>query len=285
MIATLGGQPQVVTFALDALLARGEQIREVIVLYLSAEGSRVNRALDQLTAEFVNDRYAGRPCRLRPMPIRDGLTRIPDIQDEDDALAAWEMLRDLIVTLKKERYLLHVCVSGGRRMMALVMISVALVNFSYLDKLWHIFTPPELLEAAREGAIMHAPPNSGVRLIQVPLAPLGPHFATLQELGPSALLQTVQSHPDLLLAEAEQEQCRTVWTKLSRRQREVLRLIAKGHAPQDVAAKLVLSIKTVDSHKTTILAECRLAWGFPEHHRLDYHFLRQKFGSFLAWYR
>ena len=48
MVATLGGQPQVVTFTLDELLSQGFPIREVIVLYLSAEGSRVNRALERL---------------------------------------------------------------------------------------------------------------------------------------------------------------------------------------------------------------------------------------------
>ena len=66
MMATLGGQTQVITFALDALLDRGEDIRELIVLYLSAKGSRLNQALAKLSAEFTDDHYAGRPCRLRP---------------------------------------------------------------------------------------------------------------------------------------------------------------------------------------------------------------------------
>jgi hypothetical protein len=37
MIAALGGQPQVITFALDALLGRGEQIVEVVVLHLAPQ--------------------------------------------------------------------------------------------------------------------------------------------------------------------------------------------------------------------------------------------------------
>ena len=282
MIATLGGQPQLITFALDELLARGENIREVIVPYLSAEGSRVNQALAKLTAEFVGDYYthAGHPCRLRPLPIREGLTRLPDIQTEADANATWEMLRDLIITLKNERHHLHVCVSGGRRMMALVMISAALLHFSYHDRMWHIYTPPDFLEQASEGAMMHARPEDGVRLIQVPLVPLGPHFPMLRNLGQMPPLPTARDHagwPD----EAGQDQCQMVWERLSARQREVLRLLASGHTPQEVAEALSISIKTLDSHKTAILAECRLAWGFPENHWLDYHFLRDNFGPFL----
>jgi CRISPR-associated protein Csx14 len=35
LIATIGGQPQVVTFALDALLAQGEEIAEVYIVHLT----------------------------------------------------------------------------------------------------------------------------------------------------------------------------------------------------------------------------------------------------------
>jgi CRISPR-associated protein Csx14 len=280
MIATLGGQPQLITFALDELLTRGENIREVIVPYLSAEGSRVNRALDRLSAEFVNDYYlhAGHPCRLRPLPIRDELTRLPDIQTEADANATWEMLRDLIITLKNERHQLHVCVSGGRRVMALVLVSAALLHFNYQDKMWHIYTPDAFLEQAQEGAIMHARPEDGVRLIQVPLVPLGTQFPILRQLAQAEHTTWLQP---VTLKKIEPEQCQAVWAELSSRQREVLRLLARGHTPQEVADVLSISIKTLDTHKTAILAECRIAWDLPDDHWLDYHFLRDNFGPFL----
>ena len=53
MVATIGGQPQVVTFALDALLARGEQVREVVVLHLSPRNPRFGRALSRLSDDSV----------------------------------------------------------------------------------------------------------------------------------------------------------------------------------------------------------------------------------------
>ncbi len=270
MVATLGGQPQVVTFTLDELLARGFHIREVIALYLSAEGSQVNRALDRLQVEFEGDQYRGQPCRLRPMPVRVGLTRLHDIQSDQEAITTSEMLRDLIIELKRERYQLHVCLSGGRRIMALLLVPLAMLYFGYGDRLWHIYTPDEFQDQARDGQMMHARPEDGVRLIQVPFVPLGALG------GPTALDRPI-ARPD----ETEWQRCRTVWDRLSQRQREVLRLLAAGHTPQQVAEKLSISIKTFNSHNSAILAECRSAWELPEAQWLDYHFIQAKFGPFV----
>lgn len=278
MIATLGGQPQLITFALDALLAQGETIREVIVLYLSAEGSRVNTALARLSAEFVNDTYGGRPCRLRPRPIRDGLERLPDIQNEDDANATWETLRDLIVTLKSERHQLHVCVSGGRRMMALVMVSVALLHFSYRDKLWHIYTPEPFLTQARDGGVMHAGPEDGVRLIQVPLVPLSQHFPALRELGQVTSTNTSKNQVKWL-DEAETERCRAVISQLTPRELETLQAFAAGHSPQAVADQMGISLNTVNTYKKKIFELCRNSW--PVEEPIRYYHLREWFGSFF----
>lgn len=270
MVATLGGQPQVITFALDELLARGFPIQEVIVLYLSAEGSRVNRALEQLQAEFQDDQYQGRSCRLRPIPIRVGLTRLPDIRSDQDAIITAEVLRELMVDLKRQQHQLHLCLSGGRRMMALLLVPLAMTTLSYGDRLWHMYTPDEFQAQARDGKLMHARPEDGVRLIQVPFVPLG-------ALGNLASLNPLRPLSD----ESEWPRCQAVWNKLSARQREVLRLLAAGHTPQQVAESLSISIKTFNSHNTKILAESRLAWALPEEQRLDYHFIKASFGPFL----
>ncbi len=58
LIATLGGQPQVVTFALDALLARGEEINDVYLLHPSLANPRTRQAWQRLQAEFTDDYYA-----------------------------------------------------------------------------------------------------------------------------------------------------------------------------------------------------------------------------------
>lgn len=48
LIVTLGGQPQVITFALDALLAQGEAISDVYVLHLSFANPRTRQAWQRL---------------------------------------------------------------------------------------------------------------------------------------------------------------------------------------------------------------------------------------------
>ncbi len=60
----------------------------------------------------------------------------------------------------------------------------------------------------------------------------------------------------------------------------MLRAFADGLAPAQVADRLAISPKTVDTHKITILAECRVAWALPEDERLSYHWLREKFGRY-----
>ncbi|MGQ9614707.1 CRISPR-associated ring nuclease, partial [Chloroflexus sp.] len=125
LVATLGGQPQVVTFALDALLARGETIQEVYILHLALTNERTRQAWQRLQREFVDDYYAGRRCRLRRFPVSVNGVELNDIRTAADAEAAWQSIRILIADLKSEGRRLHLCLSGGRRMMALLMMSAA----------------------------------------------------------------------------------------------------------------------------------------------------------------
>ncbi len=280
MLATLGGQPQVVTFALDALLARGERIREVVVLHLGPENPRFGRALARLAAEFAGDRYQGRHIRFRPIPVRDSRGRLADIRDEAEAEVAFQAMHELIVMLKGQGRRLHVCIAGGRRMLALLAMSAAMLHFSHYDRMWHLYTPEEFLARAEEGAIMHAGPEDGVRLIQVPLMPLGAYFLLPHQLTQALLDQPVGS-PVRRLNETERRRCQRVIEYLTPRQCEVLRVFAQGATPQEVAEALCITLSTVDDHKKVILAECRNAWEMEENARLTYHFLREKFGPFF----
>jgi len=282
MVATLGGQPQVVTFALDALLARGERIREVVVLHLGPENPRFGRALTRLGEEFAGDRYRGRRIRFRPIPVRGPRGRLADIRDEAEAEVALRAVHELIATLKAQGRRLHVCIAGGRRLLALLAMSAAMLHFSHYDCMWHLYTPEEFLARAEEGAIMHAGPEHGVRLIQVPIVPWGVYFPQLRQLAqvvadPSAVA------PLQGLDQVEWQRCQAVIEHLTPRQCEVLRAFAAGATPQEVAEALCITLSTVDSHKKVILAHCRNAWEMEETARLTYHFLREQFGPFFEW--
>src|SRR5947207_13667866 len=90
LVATLGGQPQIVTLTLDLLLKRGTPISEVIVVH-PASSPRVQQSLDRLRAEFAGDRYA---CEGRSLPIHfrqqvlmryDNNVIVEDVVDEATA--------------------------------------------------------------------------------------------------------------------------------------------------------------------------------------------------------
>ena len=47
--------------------------------------------------------------------------------------------------------------------------------------------------------------------------------------------------------------------QLTEREREVLRLIARGHAYKQVARKMAISVKTVETHMTSVLRKLQLS--------------------------
>jgi len=275
-LITMGGQAQVVTFALDELLAHGENVATALVLHLAPDEARVRRALAQLSAEFAGERYQGRALAFRRVALHMGGRPLAAIRTAGEAEAVWGMARDLLADLKGAGQRLHICLAGGPRLLALTLTSAALLQCDAFDRLWHLYTPREFLSQAREGAILHAPPEAGVRLVAVPLVPLGVYFPALRVLS-----RPGPGRP--ALDPAERMACAAAWEQLSGREREVLRALAGGLTPQEAAERLGISLSTLDTHKTEILAECRVAWGLAERTHLSYHFLRDKFGPWLAW--
>lgn len=279
LLAPIGGQPQVVTFALDCLLHMGEAVDEVYVLHLAPQEQRTGNALRCLYQEFAEDRYAGRPCRLRRVPLLTQNRPLPDIQDAADAEVAWRTARELIADLKQQGHRLHLCVAGGRRVMGLMVAAAATLLCDHQDRLWHLYTPTELRMRANGGALMHVAPESGVALIPVPMVPWGAYFPGLRAMvqAPQEAVATQMNW----LRSADDERCKAVVERLTPRQQETLRAFAGGLRPQEVAETLQVTLSTVNAHKTAILAECRIIWGVAEAERVDFHFLGQHFAHFF----
>jgi CRISPR-associated protein Csx14 len=275
LVATLGGQPQVVTLALDALLERGVGVNEVVALYLAGDDDRLARARDRLAAEFAPDGPAAYGIPLRLEPIRARGHAPDDIRDETDADAVWRAVYDLLGRLKADGRTLHICISGGRRILSLLTMSAATLQCGHQDALWHMYTPREWLAASRDGALFHLPAGSGFRLIRVPMTAWGAYFPALQELvRPADEAAPPRRAPDAV----ERARAAAVRAQLTVAQRRVLDRLAAGDTPQQAAAALGRDLSTVDSHKTIILAVCREVWGLPEDARLDYRFIWERFG-------
>jgi CRISPR-associated protein Csx14 len=264
---------------LDALLARHEPIDEVYVLHLSPADERVRRALVKLAQEFPGDTYGDRRCRFRHVAIAMNGRPFLDLRDGAAAEATWQCVRELIAELKQAGHRLHLCITGGRRLMGVLITSAAALLCDHQDALWHLYTPDEVRSRAHEGALMHVQPDAGVQLIRVPIVPWGAYFPALRAMA-QAPQEAVAAQMGWLTA-GHDDRCRQVYDRLTERQRATLLAFARGCTPQDVAEALGVTLHTVNSHKTAILAECRVAWELDEQTRLDYRFLPERFAFYL----
>ncbi len=278
LVAPLGGQPQIVTFTLDLLLARGEEIDQVVIVYMASE-DRYEQANRLLAGEFAGDRYGGRACHFRSIPIRLGDQRLADARTPQEVDAVWKTFYQLFSDLKAQGERIHLSLTGGRRIMALLAFSVAMLHFDSADRAWHLHTPDDVTRQAYEGALMHAPPQAGVHLIEAPLVPWGTYFPGVRALLGFSPEEVRAAHQGWL-DDTDRTRCRRVWEAITERQRDALRALAQGMSREEAAARLCVAVTTLDSHKTEILRACRRAWDTDV--QLDIYFLRQKFAPFLA---
>jgi len=167
LITTLGGQPQKVTFLLDLLLARGEEIDQVAVVYISSY-RRTQNAIKVLEVEFSEGKYGKHPCQWKRIPLRSGYSDLFDILTPEDVEAARQNIHQLLAKLKEENRRIHIGLSGGRRLISMIALSAAMQYLTPVDHLWHINVSADILEKSRDGKIMHLPPESEVHLLPVP---------------------------------------------------------------------------------------------------------------------
>ena len=89
---------------------------------------------------------------------------LAEISTSHEAEAAWAMGRDLLVKLKQE----------APRLLALTLTTAAMLHCDHQDHLWRLHTPRASSMKARDGAILHAPPEADVRPVSAPLLPWEP---------------------------------------------------------------------------------------------------------------
>ena len=278
LLATLGGQPQIVTFTLDLLLARGFPINEVIVIHPEIIQPRLQHSVTCLTDEFTGNYYKTQhhPIAFRPHVLEmDGMP-IDDIVDDLHADGTLNTIHQLIGDYKWCDYRIHLSVSGGRRLMALLAISVAFLNFDRHDHIWHLYTPESIKEQVSEGRLMHVLPDAGTRLIQGPFLSLGAYTYSQPRS-----FRTAQEEQRSQMEAQERARCTSVEKETTLAQRKVLHAFSQGIRPQQVASQLHIEPATVHSHKRVLLQLCRKAWNIDDHERLDYHFLHTKFANYF----
>ena len=282
LLATLGGQPQVVTFTLDLLLQRGFPITEVVLVHPEASHPRLQHSLECLNAEFVGDRYriSGQTVHLRSQILLLDDEPLDDIRDEMSADGALNTIHQLIRSLKRQHRCIHLSITGGRRLMSSIATEAALLNFTHSDHIWHIYTPEAVQKQVSEGAIMHLSRQDGVHLIERHFVPWGTYFSDITQTINTAQ-ETIHSQSRKMDAQ-EHARCEQVVKQLTPRQRDVLQAFAEGLNIQEVADRLCITIRTVDAHKTKLLELCREAWSIDQSpSRLGYHYLYKTFAPYF----
>ena len=299
LIATLGGKPQIVTFAVDELLRQNVPLQRVCAVHLAPSDPVIQRSLTILSREF--QQYAPY-ARRRPNPLRfDSFTirerpgetlaalhsatggrAIERIDDLAAPNAIWLTVHRLITTLKREGAAIMLLVTGGPRMIGLQALSAASLLFDMHDQCVHLYAPLELRDRAGRGDILHrSPDDPPVRLVHVPLLPISMIAPNLQEAALASPRDVLESGKGRL-SRQDMQRARQVVGRLTPRQREVLREFARdGATSAAVARRLHVTQATLDSHKARIYEECRIAWELPEGARLTQRFLYEKFGRML----
>ncbi len=276
LLASLGGQPQILTFTLDALLARG--IRPQVVEVVFPGGNPVYQAaFRRLQREFTRyQAYQSIPLQACSLTDRDGHP-LPDLLSDLHLDEAWQQVRDRVRTLKAEGWRLHFSITGGRRALGLMLYAAAMTYGSPQDKVWHIYTPPEWLAQVKDGARMHLPQGT-VRLLEIPFVPWTAYFPGLRsllEMSPEVLRRLMGEGLD----EETQRRCARVWARLTPRQKDALRALATTETRAEAARAMGVDLDTLDSHRKAILRVCRAAW--PEA-RVDLRFVRRVFRLWLT---
>lgn len=284
LVATLGGQPQIVTYTLDLLLQRGTPIYEVIVVH-PASSPHLQQSLARLNAVFVGDRYTfegrTRTIHFRQQVLQryDNNAIIDDIVDGPTANGALDTIGELIRDLKQRRHIIHFSISGGRRLMAFLSFSAALLYFETPDELLHLYTPESIKDRDDDSGNMHISAGDGRRLIEVPFARAAqPFFASMLQHSPTA---TIQTQREQRLAD-ERMCCQEVIDDLKEGPRKVLQALAQGLHPNEVARMLGLKPSTISFYTTEIYQLCRNVWNIPPSQRIDYRFVQMKFADYFV---
>ncbi len=276
LVASFGGQPQILTFTLDLLLAREFPLREVRVVFPGGN-PRYRQAFFRLFEEF--ERHPSYThLRLVAHSLTDmGGRPLQDLLTDRHLTVAWYQVRDLVRSLKQEGYRLHFSITGGRRALGLMLYAAAMTYGSPQDKVWHIYTPPEWLSRVRDGVQLHI--SSGVvHLLEIPFVPWTayiPGLRVLLETSPEVLQRLMGEGLDREI----QLRCAQVWSRLTPRQRDALKALASTETRVEAAQLMGVHVDTLDTHRKAILEACREV-GFPS--KVDLRFVRRVFRQWLA---
>ncbi|MDT8897625.1 CRISPR-associated ring nuclease [Thermanaerothrix sp. 4228-RoL] len=248
LIATLGTEPQGVTWLLDWLLAHGYPIREILVLHTQSDV--VKPALEKLDAELESSATYPGLCYRREV-IRGEVGPIRDLASEQDA---WAFLRAIYRAIRRARQagqIVHLSLIGGRKTMAVYAMVAAQLLFGEHDRAWHMISDVHWSGSEKR---MHPSPSDRFQVVPVPVV----------RWGDAATVQVLLSEVDDPWEALRRQREFTLWEVMRRRRefwehcltpglREVAELLVReGLDNAAIARRLGKSEHTVANQLTRI---------------------------------
>jgi two-component system, NarL family, response regulator NreC len=174
------------------------------------------------------------------LEMNDDIEVVADVSDGREAVELTEKLKPDIVLMDLAMPGLNGVEATGQIVRQTPGTKVLVVT-GYVDD-------QRVLQALRAGAHGYVVKRSDVNelLLAIHAVHLGnPYFSQSLAHGRSPVEYLLQARD-----EASQD-------SLSPREREVLQLVAEGHTNQEIADRLVVSVKTVEAHKAHIMAKLK----------------------------
>lgn len=258
LITTLGSEPQVVTIVLDRLLAKGHRIDQVVAVYTAADV--VQAAMARLAGEFDGAVYPGITLRTAPVIGPDGA--VEDLRTKDDMSALLNTLYHEVRDVKRQGRVVHLCVSGGRKVMGVMAMVVAQLLFGPDDQVWHLLSEGWQPGSERR---MHLRPEDRAWLVPVPVLRWTDSTALLAALGGlDDPAEAIRRQETLARSEAMRRRREFVEHWLSRAERQVVALACEGLDNAEIARLLHKSEQTVANQLSRAYAKLGEWLGFPE---------------------
>lgn len=270
LIATLGTEAQVVTAALDLLLARGEPIGEVWAVHTDSREPGIRLAVERLKAAFEDpaedDTHRIGSVPLSLLPIFDEQGRlVDDVDTPASAQAAFRFIYRQVRRAKLAGFRIHLAVAGGRKPLALFAISTAQLLCDEGDSLWYLVSGGEFLASKR----LHPAPGDYVQLLAVPFirwSRVSPVWtapgAADDPFEAAARVERIQLGERL---EAARSFILGVLTPAERRIVEPI--VVEGMTSAEVAARQFLSPRTVEQHLRSVYRKAADHWEMEEMNR------------------
>jgi CRISPR-associated protein Csx14 len=276
MIATLGTEPQVVTIALDALLALNKQIGEVTVIYTGSPA--VEESLQILKDEF-SSWPAYYQIQFRPRPVTVDQAQVQDFQTEEEIGGLLRILYTEIRRVRQNKHPVHLCLSGGRKIMGLIGMSAAQLLFGPEDRAWYLITEGWHPGASRH---LHALKTERIWLVPVPVLRWNEAGTLMQAVAELKDPQEVLAWYERLTRQAEERRKgEFIRHWLTPAESSVVELACRGFDNAAIAVRLGKKEQTVANQLHRVYEKLREWLGFPAYN-IDRNVLISQFVPYFA---